>query len=214
MNKIHLVFSSTQNRMGRMIRGITKFEYNHVSVSVDGMKTLYSFARYYRDTPLSGGFVRESRARYLCEKHPAKVAVCEIDVTDEQYAKATQFIEKFSTESRYYIYNLASAAVSPIHIRIPISRAYTCVEFAAKLLNEVGVLSYRDARKFFNVRRLYEIFSDKIVYEGEFDVGLTAALSNENYTRKNSFRRRIVATCISSLLLFGRFLDDAMHFFD
>ena len=43
MNKIHLVFSSTQNRMGRIIRGITKFEYNHVSVSVDGMKTLYSF---------------------------------------------------------------------------------------------------------------------------------------------------------------------------
>lgn len=214
MNKIHLVFSSTQNKMGRAIRGITKFEYNHVSVSVDGMKTLYSFARYYRDTPLSGGFVRESRARYLCEKHPAKVAICEIDVTDAQHVKATEFIEKFSANDNYYIYNLASAAVSPIHIRIPISRAYTCVEFAAKLLTEVGILSYRDARKFFNVRRLYEIFTDKIVYEGEFDVGLTAAISNENYTRKNPLTRRICATCMSSLLLFGRFFNDALQFFD
>ena len=214
MNKLYLVFSSTQNRMGRMIRGITKFEYNHVSVSVDGMKNLYSFARYYRDTPLSGGFVRESRARFLCEKHPAKVAICAIEVTDEQYAKATEFIEKFSDESRDYIYNLVSAAVSPIHIRIPISRAYTCVEFAAKLLTEVGVLSYRDARKFFNVRRLYEIFADKRVYEGEFDVGLTAAVSHENYTRKNPLRRRIGATCMSSLLLLGRFFNDTLQFFD
>ena len=214
MNKIYLLFSSTQNRMGRMIRGITKFEYNHVSVSIDGMNTLYSFARYYRDTPLSGGFVRESRARYLCEKHPAKVAVCAIEVTDAQYAKAAEFINNFSKNGRYYIYNLASAAVSPIHIRIPISRAYTCVEFAAKILTEVGVLSYRDARKFFNVRRLYEIFADKIVYEGEFDVGLTAALSNENYTRKNPIPRRIGATCMSSLLLLGRFLNDTLQFFD
>lgn len=214
MNKIYIVFSSTQNKMGRMIRGITKFEYNHVSVSVDGMKTLYSFARYYRDTPLSGGFVRESRARYLCEKHPARVAVCAIDVTEAQHAKAKKFIENFSANGRYYIYNLASAAVSPIHIRIPISRAYTCVEFAAKLLTEVGVLSYRDARKFFNVRRLYEIFADKKVYEGEFDVGLTAALSHENYTRKNPLRRRIVATCMSSLLLLGRFINDTLQFFD
>ena len=84
MNKIYLVFSSTQNKMGQMIRSITKFEYNHVSISVDEMKTLYSFARYYRDTPLSGGFVRESHARYLCEKHPAKVAICAIEVTNEQ----------------------------------------------------------------------------------------------------------------------------------
>lgn len=212
--KIYLVFSSTQNKMGHFIRRFTGFEYNHVSVSIDSLRTLYSFARYYRDTPFSGGFVRESKTRYLCEKHPAKITVCALTVTEEQYKKAKNFILDIDADSKHYLYNLASAAISPIHIRIPISRSYTCVEFAAKLLAEAGLLSYKDRRKFFNVRRLYEIFADKIVYEGEFNIELSSFDSAENYTRKNPLSKRICATCLSGILLIGRFLRDIVEFID
>ena len=62
---LYIVVSSTPSRMGHFIRRITGQDYNHISVSLDPqLLTMYSFARRYYRTPLFGGFVQETPARY------------------------------------------------------------------------------------------------------------------------------------------------------
>ena len=63
--KLYVVFSATPLKVGSMIRTVTGEKYNHVSISFSPrLKTLYSYARYYKKAPLYGGFVKENAERY------------------------------------------------------------------------------------------------------------------------------------------------------
>lgn len=51
MNSVYVVFARTDLKVGRMIRIMTRNRYNHVAISLDGMKTLCSFSRLYINHP-------------------------------------------------------------------------------------------------------------------------------------------------------------------
>ena len=65
MKRIFVIFSSTDLRIGRMIRFITRNDYNHCSVCLrEDLAYFYSFSRLYRSNPLISGFTVESPNRY------------------------------------------------------------------------------------------------------------------------------------------------------
>ena len=58
-NQLYIMLSRTDTGMGRLIRFFTRYDYNHVSLSLDPrLHSWVSFARYAVDVPLAGGFVR------------------------------------------------------------------------------------------------------------------------------------------------------------
>ncbi len=177
---IYIVFSSTHCGIGGFIRLITGGLYNHVSVSFDAdLKELYSFARHYKRAPLYGGFVRESSMRYRIFATPIKV--CRIDVGDNEYNEIHSKIDSMINNSDTYIYNLASAIAYPLKRKIHISSAFTCVEFAAYLLNLAGIENSENASGFCSIKNLEKLLEGNVIYEDIFPESELSDWQNDTY---------------------------------
>ena len=139
-HNIYIVFSATPNRVGKMVRRVTKEEFNHASIALDAdLSRMYGFARRYYRTPLYGGFVRESLSRYHQEGQASIIRICKIPVTEEQYNGLEQLLTKMENDRDHYLYNHLSALGAVVHRRVYAKDAYTCIEFCVDILHKLGV---------------------------------------------------------------------------
>lgn len=170
-DKVYIVFSATPYKMGRFIRFFTGGKYNHVSVSADYELTeMYSFARRYRCAPLMGGFVKESGERFYANGKCTRIMMCEIPVSKEKKAALISRFAEMKREREKYIYNFFSAAAVPMHRKIRVRDAYTCVEFAVAMLELVGWSL--DGMGYIGLDELENQLEKFKVYEGDFPGGV------------------------------------------
>lgn len=164
---IYIVFSSTQGKMGKMIRLVTDYPYNHVSLALDEkLQTFYSFARHYKNTPLYGGFIEESSLRYTDENQPAILKICKIPVSEEEFSQLKNKIDEMKRREKQYVYNTLSAVSSAFHHKITIRNAYTCVEFVADLLVRCGIEVGLNPYRFTTIEAFDKLLADKVIFEG------------------------------------------------
>ncbi len=162
---VYIVFSSTGNRIGRLVRWITAEPYNHASIALDeDLSRMYSFARRYYRTPLYGGFVRESLSRYHQNGRPAHICVCRLPVTPEQYAKLDTLLTEMLCNGNHYLYNHLSALMAPFRRRIKAQDAYTCIEFIVQILSDLG--TEIDPARFHSICTVLETLKPFIIYSG------------------------------------------------
>ncbi len=182
---LYVVFSATPYRMGKFLRLVMRGTYNHVSISpfVD-LSELYSFARYYRNTPFWGGFVKESSARYIHHDQTAAVRICAIPVSEEQYHLAEARLAAMKKQMSKYSYNLPSALCVPIHHRVQLHNSFTCVEFVTDFLLHCHVGEIEENR-FYTLPDLEKCLSPYTVYEGSFPDA--AANTEDPFNRRQPF---------------------------
>ena len=138
--QIYVVFSSTPYKIGKMIRTVTGEKYNHASIALDeNLTQMYSFARRYQKTPLYGGFVRETSARYCRKGKRASMKIYKLDVEDARYEALKQKLEDMYQNKEDYLYNHLSALAVFLHKSIQPKNAYTCVEFCVAVLHDLGL---------------------------------------------------------------------------
>lgn len=203
---IYLIFSITTTKVGKMIRKVTKYPYNHVSFSfLPDLSVIYSFARHYKDTPLYAGFVREGSKRYCDSSGLAQIMVCAVPVTGEQYDAAVEYIREVSENNKKYLYNLLSAAFVPMHKRIYVDRAYTCIEFAIEMLAHCGIEGAPDPNRFCSIEEMTEKYRKYAIFEGPFTDYRGAVSDCEDYERRNAITYRVRKTVSTNARLFGRF---------
>lgn len=151
--------------MGKFIRLITRYKYNHISLSLTpDLQKLYSFARYSLESPFVGGFVEETISRYFNAKTPVVVKICEIEIDSSKYAELCNHLEEMNNDSSQYIYNTISAVTSILNRRVVISNAYTCIEFISTLLFKINVIN---DNKIYRISRLDKILSNYEIYNGD-----------------------------------------------
>ena len=164
---LYVIFSATPFKTGRFIRFFTRTHYNHVSISIDpALKEIYSFARYHRNTPFYAGFVRESGTRFLCGGKTSQIEICAMPISEEQYCRAKMLLDEMNDAAPSYVYNFFSAAVYPLHLRVRLPNAYTCVEFAVDFLIKVAVSPKPDVLHNYTISELEAMLSDYIIYSG------------------------------------------------
>ena len=118
---IYVAFLSTPYRIGKLIRRVTGFPYNHTAVSLSPeMRYLYSFSRHYKNAPFYGGFTKESVLRYRKKDIFARIKICAVPVSEENYQKAKKRLDIFANHSEEHIYNMISAACFPFKTRVKI----------------------------------------------------------------------------------------------
>lgn len=195
---IYIMFSSTSSKMGWFIRFMTRCRYNHVSLSLEkDMHKMYSFARYYKNIPLAGGFVEESSLRYLNQYNdPALVKICKIPVSQDKYDKVIKCINDIQDSSEQYIYNTFSAALVPVHKKLQIDKAYTCLEFVSLVLDKCQIENGISSNKFYSIEDLEQLFSKYMVFNGSMsEFAQFADWGNDcYYIEKNWF-----IVCISTI---------------
>lgn len=157
MKTIYVMFSTTHTGAGSLIRKVTGFKYNHVSIGFDPQSDIwYSFARVNRALPLTGGFVKESHYR-LCDGGDISVCVCACKVSNAQYRRIRDTIAYFSQEANS-AYNYLAAALTPVNLYVYTPDTFTCISFVAHCLQ----------RKTVSIEQLYYELSDDIVYVGSY----------------------------------------------
>lgn len=158
MRYLYVMFSHTNTGIGKLIRSVTKSEYNHVSLSLDkSMTVCYSFARRNRNNALVGGFVEETVGR-LCDGGDITVKICKVPVTKQRFEQVRRTISVCKATQSRTIYNTygAMASVMGIHLQIP--GAFTCVEFVSKCM----------AMSTIRVETLMQWLDDYVIYEGSY----------------------------------------------
>ena len=191
---LYIVFSSTSSGIGQFIRRVTRHTYNHVSLSLDkNLSVMYSFARYYRNAPLMGGFVEESAFRYLCDKpEEMLVKICAVPVCPEEYRLLVTYLSDIRQHAQHYIYNTFSAAMVPLHRRVYIPDSYTCVEFVNSVLRHCGIALSAEDTAFDALSALEERLSPYTVFEGDLREIVTDSYASDDSTYFPIGRLRIM----------------------
>ncbi len=177
---LYVIFSSTPYKIGKFIQTVTGYPYNHVAVSLDAKpQTLYAFARHYKNTPFYGGFVLESGKRYQYKGHWAQSKVCAIPITPRQYHQIRSYLEQMNRHANQYLYNMFSAVCYPLHKKIHLRQAFTCVEFAVELLDKFQIPVGVTADRFYSIKDLADCLQPYLVYTGP----VTGYLSDATWAR-------------------------------
>ncbi len=167
---IYIAFLSTPYRMGKFIRGITGFHYNHTAISLSPkMRYLYSFSRHYKNAPFYGGFTKESILRHHNKGETAVIKICAVPVSETNYQKAKKRLEFLENNSEEQIYNMISAACFPFKTRVRIKSSFTCVEFVLNMLQKYAEIPAFKNKKFCSIKELSALLEDYKIYEGSAD---------------------------------------------
>jgi hypothetical protein len=118
---------------------------------------MYSFARYYVNSPILGGFVTEHPGRYLIGGNDVNVKICKILVTKAELDRLRKEITYFKKYKREMIYNTLNAVLSLYRKRVAITNSYTCIDFITYLLQ---------IQKVNSIRELEEIYDSCVIYDG------------------------------------------------
>lgn len=134
--KLYVMISKTDTGVGKLIRQVTKFPYNHVSLTLDeSFRTWVSFARYIQDTPLYGGFIVEPVERYLAKGQRIDVRIFAVDIPEDRYTRLKELFSLAGKQDPRLLYNLFELVTASVGIDVPISGAYTCLGFANTILD-------------------------------------------------------------------------------
>jgi hypothetical protein len=179
-DSIYIVFISTNTYMGKMIRFFTKNEYSHVTISFDrDLRRMYSFARYYINSPILGGFVTESPLRYLYGNKDVQIKLCELPLKQEDYEWIQERMRFFHSHSDRMIYNTINAVLSLFGKRLNRNDMFTCLEFVTHLLRYPNIIT---------IRKLEGKLKDYVIYQGSLRA--VSEWSQEDIVKDKFFRRR------------------------
>lgn len=157
--EIYIVVSRTNTLLGYLIRKFTRFNYNHVSVSLsDSLQPLFSFARYYNNEPFVGGFVEESWLRYLYYGKDVHIKVYCIGVTQSEYNEVKDRIRYMNDNRDVYKYDLFG-----LYKKSQSKNRFTCLSFVISILTNLDIII--SLNKVNSIKRLCNCIEDYYQYE-------------------------------------------------
>lgn len=155
--KLYIMISKTDTGIGSIIRKVSGYPYNHVSMNLDGdFRRWVSFARVHQNTPLYAGYIAEPAERFLAKGQTIDIRVFALDLSPERYQELRELFSKAGTPNSGYIYNYLELLTLSIGIPCPIRDAYSCLGFA----NSVMGTDYR------SIRDLDKHITPHLFYEG------------------------------------------------
>lgn len=198
---VYIILSRTNTKMGKFIRFMTHYEYNHVSISLNkNLKEIYSFARYYENTPFVGGFVVESILRY--KKNKAQIKIFKIPVNRKTYNDLKNYIEFIKIYKKKYIYNTFSAIFSVFKIGLDIKNSYTCIEFIKHLFTKFNIINVTK-KDFVSIKNFDSRLMEYKYFEGSYD---ELHLENDWGLDLYIYRKNIIAVYAATVIHFTRLI--------
>lgn len=165
MQKIYIVLSYTGTILAKLVRGYTKREYSHVSISLDkNLNEMYSFGRLNPYNPFIGGFVQESPHYGTFKRFKnTKSKIYSLEVSDEQYAAIREAIQEIQRSKHLYSFNTIGLFAVAFHLRLARKNHYYCAEFVKYILDcaklDIDLPELITPMDFANVTEMCEIYT-------------------------------------------------------
>lgn len=175
--QVYIVISQTGTMLSRILKLVTKAEYNHASISlVPDLDTMYSFGRKHAYNPFWGGFVKESPRWGTFKRFSnTRVIVLAVTVSEEQYQAMQAKLNTMLCEQDQYHYNYLGLGLAAFHIPFHLNRCYYCSEFVKDLLANHEVEGARQLNAIVQPIHFLKLPKAKKVYCGRLTEYRTAA---------------------------------------
>ena len=167
MKKIYIVLTYTGTILSRIIKGYTRDEFSHVSISLDEELTqMYSFGRLNAYNPFIGGFVHEQIDKGTFKRFKnTKSKVYSLEITDEQYDIIKTTINDFEANKNEYKFNISGLFAAGFNIRIKRKRSLYCAEFVKHILEIAEVK--KDLPEIIKPEHFKDISKLNLIYSGK-----------------------------------------------
>ena len=142
MKKIYIVLTHTGTILSRIIKGYTRAEFSHISISLDEELTqMYSFGRLNPYNPFIGGFVHEKiNAGTFKRFKNTRANVCYLEIEDYQYDLIEHMLYQMEKSLKTYRFNILGLLGAAINVSImPRNDTFYCAEFVKYLLEYAGI---------------------------------------------------------------------------
>lgn len=168
--KIYIVLMHTKTIPSKIVKFFTKYKYSHVAISLEkGCKTTYSFGRRKLNSILNGGFsVLQKDGEFFKKFNKTECKIYEIEVTEEQYRKVSEIIEKMIKEQEKYKYDFIGIIPRFFGIPITIKNRYVCSYFVAEVLEKANILKFNKPTCLIKPKDFENIKIFKKIYEGKY----------------------------------------------
>lgn len=133
---IYIVVTQTGTVLSRILKIVTKAEYNHVSISLDpSLDQMYSFGRKNAYNPIWGGMVQESPKWGTFKRFSGtKAKIIGIEIDTQDYENIKNRIEEMYSHKEDYHYNFYGLAYGYFNIPYKKDNYYYCSEFVRDIL--------------------------------------------------------------------------------
>ena len=141
MRKIYIVLTHTKTILSRLIKEFTKYEFSHVSISLDvELKEMYSFGRLNAYNPFWAGFVHEYINKGTFKRfYKTRTKIYSLTITDEQYENIKKIISFIKSERKKYKFNILGLVAAGLHRKIGSDHSFYCAEFVKYVLEEANI---------------------------------------------------------------------------
>ena len=141
MKNIYILLSRTGTVPSKVIRFLKPMPYAHASIAFDeNLTEMYSFARKRVHYPFYCGLIDEDIDKgVFARKKTTKCLVLRLPVTEEEYGRVHDNVEKFKEHRRRYGYNYLGVFAARVHIAIERKYNYFCTQFVDKVLQMSGI---------------------------------------------------------------------------
>ena len=168
---LYIVISQTGTIPSRLLKLVTRKEYNHVSLSLNGnLEKMYSFGRKRPYNPFRGGFVVESANSGTFKRFPdAKIRVLRLEIGDYEFDEISQNINSMLEIKDTYHYKFVGLCLAAFNINHKFKNRYYCSEFVKDILlkSDVEEAEWLDEivhpMNFLDMPNVSEIYSGSLI---------------------------------------------------
>lgn len=139
--KVYIVLSQTGTVLSRLLKIVTKKQFNHSSISPHSdLHLMYSFGRLNAYNPFRAGFVTEGADFGTFKRFSeTEVQVIELDVTEKEYEDICKTIDIMLNSDTTYKYNIVGLVYAAFGKSYRSKNSYYCSEFVTMVLRSSKV---------------------------------------------------------------------------
>ncbi len=169
IKRCYIVISQTGTFLSRVLRIITREDYNHASISMcDDLSLMYSFGRLNPYNPFFAGFVTESADFGTFKRFSGtKTIVLSIDVSAEKYKAMLEKLENMLISRKEYSYNYLGLCLAGLKIHWHKKNCYYCSEFVKDFLLNFEIKGAERLGKIVHPMDFIEIYGNNQIYCGK-----------------------------------------------
>lgn len=141
MKKIYIVLTHSGTALSKIIKGFTKDEFSHVSISLDKeLNEMYSFGRLNPYNPFWGGFVHEYIDKGTFKRfYKTRSKIYSLKITEEQYESLKNNIKQIEQEKKNYKFNIIGLLAVGFHKKIQKEHYFYCAEFVKYVMEKANI---------------------------------------------------------------------------
>lgn len=166
---VYIVVSQTGTVFSRIIKAISKKEYNHASISFcKDISLMYSFGRLNAYNPFVGGFVKESADFGTFKRFKnTKILLVRVPISEEQLLNMENTVKEMFEHRKEYKYNYFGvyfAAVGLVHKK---ENSFYCSEFVKEILEKSNINGTENLGEIIHPMNFLELNDCSVIYSGK-----------------------------------------------